>query len=294
MQNLDNLRGAAIMVLAMLGFAIEDAVIKGLSGTLSIGQIIGMLGLGGGIVFAVICRTQGQPLWTRGFLAPAVIIRNLAELTGAVGFVTALSLIPLSTASAILQAGPLLVTLGAALFLGEPVGWRRWGAILVGFGGVMLIIRPGTGDFNWLALYAVLGVVGLAIRDLATRRVKAAVSSAQLSMLAFFSLVPAAIILSLVSGSTMVLPTPNEWGLLAACVFIGAIAYFAVTVAMRIGEISFVTPFRYSRMIFALIIGVTVFGESPDALTLAGAAIIILSGLYTLWREQIVKSVPAA
>mmetsp|Transcript_555 Transcript_555/g.1591 ORF Transcript_555/g.1591 Transcript_555/m.1591 type:complete len:283 (-) Transcript_555:97-945(-) len=282
------------MVLAMLGFAVEDAVIKGLAETLSIGQIIGMLGLGGGVVFALICRAQGQPLWSPAFLARAVIIRNLAELTGAVGFVTALSLIPLSTASAILQAGPLLVTLGAALFLGEPVGWRRWGAILVGFGGVLLIIRPGTSDFNWLALYAVLGVVGLAIRDLSTRSVKADVSSVQLSMLAFFSLVPAAILLMLVSGSAMVNPAPQEWGLLAVCVLIGAVAYFAITVAMRIGEISFVTPFRYSRMIFALIIGVVFFAETPDALTLIGAAIIILSGLYTLWREQVVKSAPAA
>ncbi|WP_299626619.1 DMT family transporter [uncultured Tateyamaria sp.] len=294
MNNLDNLRGAAIMVIAMLGFAVEDAVIKFLSDDLSIGQIIGMLGMGGGIVFALICRAQGQALWTPAFLAPAVIIRNLAELIGAVGFVTALSLIPLSTASAILQAGPLLVTLGAAVFLGEPVGWRRWGAILVGFAGVMLIIRPGTGDFNWLALYAVLGVVGLAIRDLATRRVKAAVSSVQLSMLAFFSLVPAAALLLLFSDSTVVAPTARAWGLLGACVLIGAVAYFAVTVAMRVGEISFVTPFRYSRMIFALIIGVAIFDETPDALTLIGAAIIILSGLYTLWREQVVKSAPAA
>ena len=130
-----NLHGGVIMVFAMLGFAIEDAVIKLLSGALPVGQIIGIIGLGGGIVFAGICRSQGQQLWTRAFLAPAIVLRNLSELIGAVGFVTALSLIPLSTASAILQAGPLLVTLGAALFLGEPVGWRRWGAILVGFAG---------------------------------------------------------------------------------------------------------------------------------------------------------------
>ena len=289
MHNLDNLRAATIMVLAMLGFAFEDAVIKLLSGTLPVGQIIGLLGLGGGIVFAVICRVQRQSLWTRAFLAPAVVARNLAELIGAVGFVTALSLIPLSTASAILQAGPLLVTLGAALFLKEPVGWRRWAAIFVGFMGVLLIIRPGTGDFNWLSLYAVMGVLGLALRDLTTRRVKAAVSSAQLSMLAFFSLVPAAVILLLVSGDDLVPPTIRQWGLLSGAVMIGAVSYFAITVAMRIGEISFVTPFRYSRMIFALIIGMVFFSETPDALTLIGATIIIGSGLFTLWREQRVK-----
>ena len=289
-----NLHGGVIMVFAMLGFAIEDAVIKLLSGALPVGQIIGIVGLGGGVIFAGICRAQGQQLWTRAFLAPAIVLRNLSELIGAVGFVTALSLIPLSTASAILQAGPLLVTLGAALFLGEPVGWRRWGAILVGFAGVLLIIRPGTGDFNWLALYAVLGVIGLALRDLTTRRVKADVSSLQLSMLAFFSMVPAAAILMVASDTAPAMPTPWEWGLLGGSVLIGALAYFGITVAMRIGEISFVTPFRYSRMIFALMIGIAVFDEKPDTATLVGAGVIILSGLYTLWREQIVKTVAAA
>lgn len=282
------------MVLAMLGFALDDALIKLLSEALPVGQIIGMLGFGGGVVFAVICRAQRQSLWTRAFLAPAVLARNFAELIGAVGFVTALSLIPLSTASAILQAGPLLVTLGAALFLGEPVGWRRWAAILVGFAGVMMIIRPGTGDFNWLSLYAVVGVLGMALRDLATRRVKASVSSVQLSMLAFFSLVPASVILHVASDDVLVTPTLYQWTLLAGGVLIGTISYFAITVAMRIGEISFVTPFRYSRMVFALVIGMVFFAENPDALTLIGATIIIASGLFTLWREQRVKKATLA
>lgn len=292
MQNLDNLRGATIMVLAMLGFAFEDALIKLMAGALPVSQIIGMLGLGGGLIFAVICVAQGQSLWARAFLAPAVVVRNLAELMGAIGYVTALSLIPLSTASAILQAGPLLVTLGAALFLGEPVGWRRWGAILVGFAGVLLIIRPGTGEFDWLSLYAVLGVLGLALRDLATRRVKASVSSMQLSMLAFFTLIPTSVILHVASADTLVAPTIKQWSLLGGAVLIGAISYFAITYAMRIGEISFVTPFRYSRMIFALIIGMAFFSETQDMLTLIGATIIIGSGLYTLWREQRVKTAP--
>ncbi len=282
------------MVIAMLGFAIEDALIKLLAGALPVGQIIGMFGLGGGIVFALICRAQRQSLWTRAFLAPAVLARNSAELIGTVGFVTALSLIPLSTAAAILQAGPLLVTLGAALFLGEPVGWRRWAAIAVGFAGVLMIIRPGTGDFNWLSLYAVVGVLGMALRDLATRRVRASVSSLQLSMLAFFSLMPAAAILMAVSGDALIAPTLHQWGLLGAGVLFGAISYFAITVAMRIGEISFVTPFRYSRMVFALLIGVVFFSESPDAMTLIGATIIIASGLFTLWREQRVKKAALA
>ncbi len=291
---MDNLRGATIMVLAMLGFAVEDAVIKLLAGAMPLGQVIGFLGLGGAAVFAILCRMQGQPLWDRAFLAPPILLRNLAELIGTLGFVTAIALIPLSTASAILQAAPLLVTLGAALFLGEDVGWRRWAAILIGFVGVLLIIRPGTDGFDWLSLFAVQGVVGLAIRDLATRRVKPVVSSLQLSFMAFLMLVPASAILLYAGGIVPITPTVAQTMYLTAAVFIGALSYYGITYAMRIGEIGFVTPFRYSRMIFALIIGVTFFGETPGLLTLIGAAIIILSGLYTLWREQIVKRGAAA
>jgi len=286
---MDNLRGAGIMVLAMLGFAIEDGLIKLLAGALPVGQIIGLLGLGGAIVFAVLCRVRGETLWDAGFLAPIVMLRNLAELVGTLGFVTAIALIPLSTASAILQAAPLLVTLGAALFLQEQVGWRRWAAILVGFCGVLMIIRPGTSDFDWLSLFAVQGVVGLAIRDLATRRVAITVSSMQLSFMAFLMLIPASAILLVAGGIAPVAPTLAQTGLIGASVLIGALAYFGITYAMRIGEISFVTPFRYSRMVFALIIGLAFFDENPGALTLWGATIIIASGLYTLWRERVVR-----
>lgn len=289
-----NLQGAAIMVLAMLGFAIEDAVIKYLAGALPIGQVVGVLGIGGTLVFATLAKMQGQRLWHPAFLAPAVLCRNVAEVVGLVGFVTALSLIPLSTASAILQAAPLLVTLGAALFLGEDVGWRRWAAIFVGFFGVMLIIKPGTAAFDWKLLFAVLGVLGLAVRDLATRRVDPAISSVQLSFLAFLVAIPGAWFLLKIGNDTLVTPTPTQAGLLVASIAIGSLAYFMITAAMRIGEIGFVTPFRYSRMIFALIIGTLFFAERPDALTLIGAAIIIASGLYTLRREQIRKSPHAA
>ncbi|WP_299653250.1 DMT family transporter [uncultured Tateyamaria sp.] len=291
---MDNLRGAAIMVLAMLGFAVEDAVIKFLAGAIPIGQIVGFLGIGGTLVFAGLARVQGQPLWDRAFLSPAILIRNLAEVVGMIGFVTALALIPLSTASAILQAAPLLVTLGAAVFLGEDVGWRRWVAIFVGFFGVMLIIKPGTAAFDWKLLFAVMGVLGLAARDLATRRVPTHVSSVQLSFLAFVVAIPAAVFLLYVGNDSIVSPTQPQLGLLIASVAIGSLAYFMITVAMRVGEISFVTPFRYSRMVFALILGALVFNERPDALTLLGATIIIASGLYTLWREQIRKTPAAA
>lgn len=283
---MDNFRGAVLMTSAMLGFAIEDMFIKLMSGALPISQILMILGLGGSIIFAINMRLRGEPLLSKGLLTRSVLLRNFGEVLGTLGFVSAIVLTPISSASAILQATPLVVTLGAALFLNEPVGWRRWTAILVGFLGVLLIIRPGTGDFSLLSLLAVQGVIGLAIRDLATRRIPKETSSMQLSLLAFALLFPTGFILMLVTSQTMVMPTPYIWSLIAAALIIGVFAYYGIVAAMRIGEISFVTPFRYSRLIFAMIVGVFVFNETPDRLMLIGSAIIVGSGIYTVWRER--------
>ena len=179
----NNVKGAALMVGAMLFFAVEDALIKALSDTVPLWLIFATLGFGSAALFALILIRRGLPLWSNGYLSGAVILRNVAEGVGAWAFVSALALIPLATASAILQAAPILVAMGAALFLGETVGLRRWIAISVGFCGVLLIIRPGMAGFDINVLYAVLGVIGLALRDLATRRVPTDVHSLQLSML---------------------------------------------------------------------------------------------------------------
>ncbi|MEM6890401.1 MAG: DMT family transporter [Pseudomonadota bacterium] len=291
---MDNLRGAGLMVLAMLGFALEDMLIKFMAASVSIGQIVIMLGVGSAALLAVILRVRGDLLFSADMWHPAIALRAAGELIGTIGFVTAIALTPLSSASAILQATPLFVTLGAALFLQEAVGWRRWLAILVGFAGVLLIIRPGTEGFDWYSLFALQGVFGLGVRDLATRRVPPQTSSLQLSFLAFLVLIPAGAIL-LWTGSGALTPlTPALWAFFTAALLIGIVAYYAIVAAMRVGEISFVTPFRYSRILFALIIGVGVFGETPDALTLLGAAIIVGSGLYTLWRERIRRAAAVA
>lgn len=274
------------MVLAMLGFAIEDSFIKLLSIDMPVGQILGLLGIGGAAIFAVMVRAQDLALFPRAALSGPVLVRNAGELFGTLGFVTAIALIPLSTASAILQATPLVVTLGAALFLGHPVGWRRWTAILVGFVGVLLVIRPGLDGFDALSLFALQGVIGLAIRDLATRRVPASTSSMQLSFLAFLTLVPTGAVLLVVSGTPLIRPEPMHWLLMGGAVVVGVVSYYGIVAAMRIGEISFVTPFRYSRLVFALVISLLAFSESVDLLTYVGAAIIVASGVYTVWRER--------
>ena len=281
---MENLRGSVLMVLAMAGFALEDMFIKRLAEAMPVGQIIALVGSGGAVIFAAICVGQGRRLWSRDLLARPVILRNLGEMAGTLCFVTAIALTPLSQASAIIQAMPLAVTLGAALFLGAPVGWRRWSAILVGFAGVLMVVRPGFAGFAPASLFAVGAVVALATRDLATRAVPPAISSMQLSAYAFATLVPTGAILLALSGGPVAVGTGalRDLALALTC---AVSAYYAIVAAMRVGEVAVVTPFRYTRLVFALIIGVAVFGERPDVWTLTGAAVIVASGLYTIMRE---------
>ena len=283
---MDNMRGAILMVLAMLGFAVEDMIIKLMADALPVWQIIGALGIGGAFVFAGATLWQRQALFSRTYLNGTIYLRNLGELVGTIGFMTAIALTPISSASAILQVMPLVVTLGAALFLKEPVGWRRWSAIVAGLFGVLLVIRPGLDGFDILSLYAVVGVLGLSLRDLMTRAASPNISSTQLSFLAFLTLIPAAGILSLFSDRGLVTPSPMIWALMAGSIIMGVVSYYAIVAAMRVGDVSYVTPFRYSRLVFALIVGVAVFNERPDGLMLLGSAIIVGSGIYTVWRER--------
>ena len=283
---MNNLRGGLLMILAMLGFAIEDMFIKLLAGSLSVGAILVLLGLGGGIVFGALALARGDALWSRDLLHPMVLLRNGCEVLGTVGFVTAVALTPISSASAILQAIPLFVTAGAALFLGETVGWRRWLAVGVGFAGVLLILRPGLDAFEPASLFAVQGAVFLAGRDLATRGVPASVSSLQLSTYAFAVIVPTGMAVLAFTDQSFAVPHGGAIALTVLTVVTGVLAYYTIVAATRIGDVSFVSPFRYSRLVFALVVGVTVFGERPDAFVLVGSAIVVGSGLYSFLRER--------
>ena len=289
---MDNGRGILLMILAMAAFAVEDAIIKALSAELPPGQIVATIGLGGALAFGAVALRRREAVISRDLLAPPVMIRNLAEMTSTAAYVMALSLIPLSVASAILQGVPLVVTMGAALVLGERVGARRWAAVAVGLCGVLVIVRPGMAAFEPASLLAVLGMATLAARDLATRRVPERVSTAQLSAWGMASLVPAGGLLLLLPGQDVLVPSGRAAAGTLAALVMGLVAYAAIIAAMRAAEASAVAPFRYVRLVFALAVAWIAFGERPDAATLWGSAIVIAAGLYAFLRERRVAAAP--
>lgn len=279
------MRAILTMILSMALLALSDMFIKLAAGRVPVGQVMLMLSLGGTALFVLLSRLTGVAVLSRLALHRVVVLRNLLEMVGGFGLVLGIAFIPLSVFAAIMQAAPLVVTLGAALFLKEPVGARRWAAIAAGLCGMMLVIKPGTEAFQPASLWAVLGVTGLAARDLVTRLTPPEIPSLALATWGFAATIPlGAVLLAVMGDAPRADPDATRWML--GAVLVTTAGYYAVTTAMRMAPAAIVSPFRYSRLVFTMGLGIAVFGERPDAATLLGAAIIIVAGLYSFLRER--------
>lgn len=226
----------------MAAFAVEDLFLKRAAMALPPGQVIAMMGAGGALVFWIMAAMKRQPILTRRALHGAPLLRALSEAGATMLYITALALIPLSVNSALLQASPLVVTMGAALFLGEPVGWRRWTAIGVGFSGVLIVLQPWNDGFQAAGILTVLCVVVLAARDLSTRAMPADIGTFQLVTWAYIALVPAGLILMALGGDAPGAIDPTRGIDLAVALISGLFGYYAVTAATRMGEAAVIAP----------------------------------------------------
>jgi len=283
---LNNINGILLMIAAMAGFALEDLFLKLLSNSVSTAQILIVVGISSSTIFALFAFSKGDNVFSAHAWTPAILARSVAEAIGAIAFITSLSLVPISTVAAVFQVTPLAITMGAALFLGERVGWRRWSAILIGFIGVLIIIRPGFSGFDPAVLFVLVAVLSIAIRDLITRKISKNIASSVISFQAFASLIVAGAVLLVLSSDTMAAVSQLEIGYFAGGIVFGVVGYYCLVTSTRIGDASTVTPFRYTRLLFSILVGVIVLHERPDALTLFGAAIVICTGLFTFLRER--------
>ncbi|MEQ1408047.1 DMT family transporter [Neorhizobium sp. Rsf11] len=285
MASSENSRGALFMALAMAAFTCNDAIVKSITSELGVAQIMAVRGVMATALIYCVARYLGVTLSLKMVMHPLVLLRTFFEIGATLTFLSALAHIEFAAASSIMQSLPLAVTLGAALFLGEPVGWRRWTAISVGFLGVLLIIRPGPEGFTPAALLAVAACFFTASRDLTTRRITDDIPTLSVTLFTSFANTVVGVILIAPMGGWQPVSTPTLGYLALASVLVFA-GYQAVIKAMRAGEISFVAPFRYTGLLWALVIGIFLFGEHPNAYMLTGAAIVIGSGLYTFYRER--------
>lgn len=281
------------MAASMAGFTINDALTKSVTDELTVAQIMFVRGAITTVLVYAVARRLGALDHLRNIVQPLILCRIAFETIAAIAFLSALGQVPLANVSAILQSLPLAVTLGAALFYREPVGWRRWTAIGLGFLGVMVIIKPGPEGFTLASLYVVLSVITAAGRDLVTRKIDPNVSSLTVTLFTASSISLAGLLLVPAFGGWQAVSLTTFATIALASVFL-FVGYQSIIMAMRLGEISFIAPFRYTSLLWAVALGMLFFDETPDISMAIGAAIVIGSGLYTFYRENQRKAALAA
>ena len=282
----DNLLGAALMTCCVLAYVLNDAVMKLLFADIDFFQAIflrGLVSLPPILILALMTKTLLQKYSAKN--QRLMIIRILAEIGTTVTFLTALKHMPLANVTAILQSLPLAITMAAAIFLGEPVGWRRWSAICVGFTGVLIIIRPGLAGFNSYSLLALAAVILLTVREISTRQLDNKIPTVTVALSTTLGITAFAALMLI--GTEWADINFVSWSLIIAAAAAVTVATLLSVVAMRTGDIGFVSPFRYTSLIGAIGLGILLFGDWPDGITLLGAAIIAFAGIYSLYREQI-------
>lgn len=280
----DNTRGALLMIASMAAFTLGDTCVKAIGEAISLSQLLVIRGFFASIFIALMAWRLNAlrfDLPRRDWAL--VLTRAVAEVGSTYFFLTALRHMPLANVTALLQMLPLTLTLGSAVFFAEKVGWRRWLAIVAGFAGMLLIVRPGTEGFNLYSVLALVAVAFVTLRDLVTRRMSPAVPSLTVTLISSVAVFLFALTMSL--GQDWAPITPRLGLLLTGATLFIIAGYSLSVIVMRVGEMSFVAPFRYTGLLIALVVGLLVFGDWPVPLTLLGAAIIVATGTFNLWRE---------
>lgn len=281
----DNLLGAGIMVVSMAAFTVNDTAMKIVTRTLPLSEAIALRGLVVTILLGAIARRDGGIAWWPPARRDRLMLalRTVAEVSSTLLYLLALQFMSVGELSAIMQALPLAVMLAAALVFRERLGWRRLLAVAIGFAGVLLILRPGTGAFDASAVLALAAVGLIVLRDLASRGFSGAVRSSTIAVWAALSVTLAAPLVGEV-GAWRWPTAPELLGLAVSTAFL-AIGYLTAVAVMRVGEVGFVSPFRYTSLIFAFLLDLAVFGLWPAGWTWVGGAMVVGAGLYSIWRE---------
>lgn len=278
-----NLRGILAMLAAMFFFITNDMFVKLASESLGIAQVIFIRGSMAVVLVAALAWWAGAlRVWPRrGWRA--IALRSFGEVFATILYLTALFHMQIANATAILQAMPLVMTVISALALGEVVRWRRWLAVSGGFIGMLMVVQPGTAGFDSYALFAVASLAFAALRDLSSRYLPAEVPSFFVALVSMITVTAFGGLWSI--GEPWAPMSGEVLAYLACAAALLSGAFYFITEAMRHGEVSLVAPFRYSIIVAAIVLGYLVWGEIPDALALAGIALIVFSGLYVFYRE---------
>ena len=273
------------MIIAMGCFTFADLLIKIASQTMPVGQIMILLGIGSSFVFLTLLRMKGEAIRLSPLLNSSVMLRNVGEVVAATSMCLALAYVPISTIGAIIQTVPLMITAVAALFLGERVGVRRALAIGIGFLGTLFIVQPGDTNFDVMTGLVFVSAIGMTLRDVGTKLVSDSFSTLLLSFYSCVLFASSGLVLLVFTGGASI-PNANMTVLFLAMVALGSFGVIFTTQAVRLGDMSVVSPFRYTRLLYSLAAGIIILDEQVNAMMLFGSALTIGAGLY-IWRREL-------
>lgn len=279
--------GVLAILAAMAFFVASDTLSKLARATLPVGEVMALRGIMSSVFTFAWVIWVGSLGRLRSGYSRAWSLRNFGEVGSAVTFLAALGHMPLANVTAITQATPLATTAAGAIFLGERVGWRRWSATAVGFLGVLLIVRPGTDQFTWWSLVALMTVACVTLRDIATRRMDTTVPPSLMTFVSSALVMVMGFVMGL--AETWVWPAPATWLQLAGSAGLVVGGIYSTILAVRKAELSRIAPFRYSIILWSILLGWLVWGDVPDQITTAGIVVVVGAGFYTFIREQYVR-----
>jgi drug/metabolite transporter (DMT)-like permease len=277
------LRAGLLMVCAMGSFVCNDTIVKIVGKHLPVGELIALRGVMAMAILTAICASQGLLGELPKIRQKNVLMRSTCDLFATIAFVTALVHMPIANLTSVMQAVPLVVALLSMLFLGEEVGWRRMIAIVGGFIGVLMIVKPSVSNFSVYEVLALAIVLFVAVRDLLTKTIPARIPVFVIALANAGFVTVGGAALMLFQGA--VWPEAWEVGILALAACFLSAGYLLMVATLRLGELTGTAPFRYSVMVFAIISGVVVFGEFPDWIAILGMVLIVVCGLYAAHRE---------
>ena len=277
------------MVLAMAMISVNDALIKSASETLSVGQILAVRGVIACLVFGVLIKLSGHPLFPRLMLDPANLMRGVLEVATTLCFVTGLTLLPIAIATTLVWTSPILLTIVGALLLGEPVTPSRWAAVFVGFAGVVLITQPFGAGFSIAMILPLMAAFFLAIRDFVTRRINPRLGSFTITLTTLLLVTVCGAVLSWFTWHPIAQPQAVK---LAFSAVLLAFGFYCMIEAVRIGDLSFVAPFTFTAILMALLLGFIVWGDVPTPSMLAGVTLIVGACIYIFRRGRVTITEP--
>jgi drug/metabolite transporter (DMT)-like permease len=285
----DTLRAGLFMVGAAAAFVTNDTFVKLLGGSVPVGEIIAVRGIMSAGLLAAASARRGLFFATPLILSGSVLARSAFDFIATILFIIALIHMPIASLTSIIQTVPLAAVIMAFLFLGERVGWRRASAVIAGFLGVLLIARPSPQTFSVYDVLALVIVFTAAVRDIITRRIPGNIPSLIVAFANAILVSAGGLAFALFEGFV-----PLElwqFGCLAAASLFLGLGYICMVMTLRLGQIAVSAPFRYVNVVFSILSGVLVFGEYPDLPALAGMALIVASGLYTIHRERMLSGI---